>query len=368
PAHVRAAFLFACALQRRKRPCAGALILIECPRHGELARAPAIVGTTSGCPLARILTLLLRPLRRFGTGDRGKPARRRCGSRFRSRCGFARRRRFGFGRLGGRFGLRLRRGRAGFGFLARTPVFLSAALFFFKGASALLRLTAGGFLGQAQTIFLGFALQAGDALLRRLARRRGLARRRRRRRRGRRSYRRGRRLRGRGRGWRRSFSGLAGHATALDLDHNLVGPAVAEGLLDLARVDRALEAKRLAFARGVVAVAHKTRFVLQNQFVACTRFEPDIAACRSPGSPPVIAAAGPPRKVCKRRSGIATRSADARSASARWTTLSRPNATDKAARSSGRRIPARPEPSASVPTRQAWSSLRLPSSPASAAW
>src|SRR5690606_16844550 len=199
PAHVRAAFLFACALQRRKRPCAGALIVIECPRHGQLARAPAIVGTTSGCPLARILTLLLRPLRRFGTGDRGKPARRRCGSRFRSRCGFARRRSFGFGRLGGRFGLRLRRGRAGFGFLARTPVFLSAALFFFKGASALLRLTAGGFLGQAQTIFLGFALQAGDALLRRLARRRGLARRRRRRRRGRRSYRRGRRLRGRGR-------------------------------------------------------------------------------------------------------------------------------------------------------------------------
>src|SRR5690606_38774480 len=253
-------------------------------------------------------------------------------------------------RLGG-----LGRRRRGFGLLGGlalgAPVLLGAALLFLERLQPLLFLAAARFLGQPQPFFLGLALQPRDAFLRRLANRGGLARRGRRRRRS------------RGRSGRGGRSGrlarLADHAAALDLDDHLVGAAVAEGLLDLAGIDRTLEAERLAFARGVGGVAHKTRFVLQIQFT--------VARYRNAGVPSVTAARRPPRKCSTRRSGIATRSADARSASARWTTLSRPNATAKAARSSGRRTPARPVPSASQPTRKAWSSLRRPSSLASAA-
>src|SRR5690606_41895643 len=86
---------------------------------------------------------------------------------------------------------------------------------------------------------------------------------------------------------------LADHAAALDLDDHLVGAAVAEGLLDLAGIDRTLEAERLAFARGVGGVAHKTRFVLQIQFT--------VARYRNAGVPPVTAPRRPPRKSSQGR-------------------------------------------------------------------
>src|SRR6476661_601974 len=107
-------------------------------------------------------------------------------------------------------------------------------------------LAAARFLERGKTGFLGFAEQLGlhfpagrDVVLRR-----GLARGRRRR--G--GLRRGLRRLGGGRGrWlrrRRRFARAAQDAPLLDLDDDRVGAAVAEALLDLAGLDRALEAQR----------------------------------------------------------------------------------------------------------------------------
>jgi hypothetical protein len=58
-------------------------------------------------------------------------------------------------------------------------------------------------------------------------------------------------------------------AATLHLDRNLIGAAVAEGLLDLARIDRALQAQGLAGAlRCVFVVAHTPKLFLQIQSVA----------------------------------------------------------------------------------------------------
>src|SRR5690606_11949633 len=302
--------LLAGALERGERAGAGALVLVQRAGNGQLAGAAmvAVAGAPGGRALALLLALLLGPLR-LGTRDRRELARRgRRRSAARGRRLFGRLRRLGGFRGRGSFG------RLG-GLLPGAPVLLGATLLFLDSLQPLLLLAAARFLGQPQPLFLGLALQAGDALLRRLAGRSRLAHGRRRRRSSHRRRRGCRRRRG-------GLAGLADDAAALDLDDHLVGAAVAEGLLDLAGIDRTLEAERLAFARGVGGVAHKTRFVLQIQSA--------VARYRYAGMPSVTAARRPPRKCSRRRSGMATRSADARSASARWTTLSRPNATDKA--------------------------------------
>ena len=65
-----------------------------------------------------------------------------------------------------------------------------------------------------------------------------------------------------------ALTGLADQLAPLHLDHHLVGAAMAEGLLDLARLDRGLETKRLAAqCRFVVGLAHRVFTVLQSQFV-----------------------------------------------------------------------------------------------------
>ncbi len=80
-----------------------------------------------------------------------------------------------------------------------------------------------------------------------------------------------------------------------------------------------------------------------------------VATCAAwfaaPPGDAVSAAEMAPRKRIRRPRGVRPAPPTRGSASARWTTLSRPNATDRAARSRGKRSPARPEPSASIPTR-----------------
>src|SRR6185369_1364269 len=165
-----------------------------------------------------------------------------------------------------------------------------------------------------------------------------------------------------GRGGGHGLAGTRHQLAALHLDHHLVGAAVAEGLLDLAGFNRSLEPQRpAAELRFVVAVRHLTSTsFIQNVVQAAAAL-----LARRPLSFPVCSSR--PRKRIRRCKGAATLWAAAESVSARWTTLSRPNATDSAARSSGKIVPCMPEPSASSPTRQAWSSLREPSSRASAA-
>src|SRR6185369_14866046 len=231
-----------------------------------------------------------------------------------------------------RLGLRRRRGRrCGFDLAA----VLGALALVLKRAGSGLFLAAAVVLGQAQALFLRLTQQAGLHFLARLAA-------------GRRRRRRGRRLNGGGhwRRWRRGGGGfgrrsglarLADQLALLHLDHHLVGAAVAEGLLDLARFDRALQPQRLAAQRRfVVGLAHKFQTVLQNQFVV--RSGATAEAVRSLVSL-VSVRVRPPMNRSRRFSTAASLSAAAESVSARWTTLSRPNATDKAARSSGKRRP-----------------------------
>jgi hypothetical protein len=144
-----------------------------------------------------------------------------------------------------------------------------AATLFLDGAQALFLLAAAGRLERGHARFLGLAQQAGLELLASLAggRNRGGTLRRARfldRRRGRRSG--GCRSRG-----SVGHAGLADQLAALHLDHDLVGAAVAEGLLDLARFDRTLQPQRLtAQRRFVVGIAHTCTYALRSKF-ACAR-------------------------------------------------------------------------------------------------
>jgi hypothetical protein len=155
------------------------------------------------------------------------------------------------------------------GFLLGAAVLFDAALGVLDGALALVFLATASFLARAQAIFLGLALEASNALLRSLVGRRRTTDRRRRRDRPGCGRRRG---NGLGRGSDRfggtslgtGFTRLADQLAPLHLDHDLVGPAVAEGLLDLASLDRPLQSKRLASeGRLVVGLAHKSLFALR---------------------------------------------------------------------------------------------------------
>ena len=156
---------------------------------------------------------------------------------------------------------------------------------------------------------------------------------------------------------RRGFAGLAEDAALLDLDHDGVRAAMAEALLDLAGLDRALEAQRRPGAklRFFGLVGHS---IPSSQFVG-------RAGAATAGAPPSGPASGSV-KACHRpsawrhtrcRGGIGqgdmyhiVAPKCHRQDSARPREKSPPGAPR-------RRRPAR-----------AWSSLRLPSSPASAAW
>ena len=149
-------------------------------------------------------------------------------------------------------------------------------------------------------------------------------------------------------------------AALLDLDHDGVRAAVAEALLHLAGLDRALEAQRRARSqlRLVSRLAHSKSFIHNSSAEAPGA---SAVAALSPSSRPI--------KARHRPSAWLTRAAAARSMMATCTTFSRPSANDNMALASRQnQAPARPLPSASRPTRQAWSSLRRPSALASAAW
>ena len=132
-------------------------------------------------------------------------------------------------------------------------VLFRTALFFLGRTSSFLFLALAVFFRQAQAFFLSLALEARNTLLRSFRRRCSLL--------GRRLGRRGDRRRRRRR-WRRRRCDLAGladqAATLLHFNHNLVGAAVAEGLFDLASIDRTLKAKRLT-GRFLFFVAHLAR-------------------------------------------------------------------------------------------------------------
>ena len=100
----------------------------------------------------------------------------------------------------------------------------------------------------------------------------------------------------------------------------------------------------------------------QNPSFTSTAEAPGVSAVAalSPSSRPI--------KARHRPSAWPTRAAAARSMMAACTTFSRPSANDNMALSAGKTSPCAPLPSSSRPTRQAWSSLRRPSSLASAAW
>ena len=206
------------------------------------------------------------------------------------------------------------------------------------------------FLGLAQQLGLHF-LAGGDVVggdgLRRG--RRGSSRLRRRL--GRFGDGRGRRRLGRG----RSFARAAEDAALLDLDDDRVGTAVAEALLDLAGLDRALEAQRRPGAklRFFGLVCHSipssnlvSRAGPQGGFAA---FKTSIGASESPP---------PGKRVVDTRSGSGIGQGD-------MYHILAPKCHGQDSAVQGEYHPSFAPP---PPTRQAWSSLRSPSSPASAAW
>src|SRR6185369_12563113 len=210
-----------------------------------------------------------------------------------------------------------------------------------------------GFLERGETRLLSLAQQlllkllAGGGLLggRRLARRGG---------RGGRRHGLGRFGDRLGRRRRRSFAGTAQDAALLDLDDDRVRAAVAEALLHLARLDRALEAQRRPGAklRFVGLVCHSIPYSVSSA-------EPVLKA----GSPPSRPRSGPV-KARHRAIALLTREAAAGSVRATCTTFSRPNANDNIVRPSGNITPCGAPP----PTLQAWSIRLRPSSLASSAW
>ena len=255
PGKVCALFLLTRALERGEaaRPCA--FILVERLADGQLTGVAALLGGL----VARVGGLLGR-LGPLGRSDRGEPACGGSGSSSGGARGFigrlggghigSLRRSFGGGNRFRRSSSRNGRGGSNRGSGRRGATF-RAATFFVQCGLALILLAAAGQLLRIHPRFFGLAQQAGLHFLARFGRRRGA--------RGRRTRsfcdRSGRRRRGFGRShWR--FARLAQQLAALDLDHHLVGAAVAEGLLDLACLNRELKPQRLAAQRRFVVVAH----------------------------------------------------------------------------------------------------------------
>ena len=317
PGEVRTALLLTRTLERGEAAGAGALVLVERAGNGELAGLTAIASSLVTRGVRGLLGDRLGALRR---DDRREAARRgrRCsglggsGRRFglSRRCNsrrFDRSRSFGhrcFDRSGssGCFGRRVCFG--GFASLAR---FGSAARFL-ESAEALFLLAAVGGFERLKAGFFSLAQQPGLHFLTRLARGSG-------RRRGRRGradrLRLGRDRRGDrdfGRGSSR-FTRSARHQLApLDLDDNLVGPPVAEGLLDLARLDRSFQAQRPAAERRLLVIAHETYL----PFVSITSHAAEATSVKS-----CARSCSGPIKWSSRCSGTATRCAAAASISAR---------------------------------------------------
>ena len=255
------AFLLARTLERGERTGAATFVLVERLVDGQLARTTLVDRLGTACRL--FFLLLALGLLGLGARNRGEPARRRRRRAARilgGRCF-----------LGGRFFSHFRRcfgsglvrsGRLlGRLFLGLALVF-GALLLVFGSLAGLLFLALARILGLPQAIFLGLALEPRDAFLRRFVSGRGLFLRRslfgnRSRSRGRLG--RGRRRRGCRLCGRRGFAGLHELTAALHLDRDLVGAAVAEGLLDLARL-RTLQGQRLA-GWFLFVVAHSCSFL-----------------------------------------------------------------------------------------------------------
>ena len=286
----------------------------------------------------------------FDRSRRRRRCRDRSGSRFDhgGRCGrrrLDRLRRLGFRlgpcTLGGAVTLVLDR-LGPFGFLATTP-----------------------FFQRVHALFFGLAEQLGLALLRRqitLLLTHGGGRRLRRARLRCRSG--GRRSRGgRGnRGVRDLHVGLARtaqDARTLGFHDHRIRSAVAEALLHLAGLDRALHTQRCAHAKFrllVVRVAHSNSSVMSTAGrcpvdpdapIFCDADAPCEAVSQDTeeGSEPI--------KCSQRSSASLTRFAAARSVRPMCTTFSRPSANANMVRDTGSANPRKPEPSTSLPMRQA---------------
>ena len=230
--HVVPFFLLAGAAQRGKRAGTAVVLTGQSAGDGQLARVAAIFTAARRSRGFRSLGC------RGMAGTAEGAFLRRLGLR-RGGLSFVGRRRGGSERL-------LLRAAGGFlrGRLLGLAVFLGAAALFLIGGGLGLFLAAAGVLERGHAGFLGLAQQLLLKLpaTRDLIRRRGLARLRS----GGRWFRRrlgcfGDRL---GSRRRRSFARAAQDAALLDLDHHGVRTAVAEALLDLAGLDRALEAQR----------------------------------------------------------------------------------------------------------------------------
>ena len=285
-----AMFLFARPLERGERAGARAVFAAERAVDGQLAAAAFVAGAAALAGTAGLLRGLGAATRRRLAGAGRGRARGGSGRRLPSGSG----RRLGLGLRLGNFGTRDRREaarrrhrrvelerddrlgrrapaqarasalaagsgagswrRGGLPAPAARGALLGAALFFLGGGVALGILAAARILERAHALLFGFAQQLRLALLRRQLRRGGRARRL-----GRAGFDRG---AGRRRVGDRRFGGRgvrAEHAAALDLDHDGVRAPVAEALLHLAGLDRALQPQRLAHAEFrlfVVGVAH----------------------------------------------------------------------------------------------------------------
>src|SRR5690606_19814053 len=107
------------------------------------------------------------------------------------------------------------------------------------------------------------------------------------------------------------LTGLEQLTAPLYLDRDLVGPAVAEGLLDFTGIHRPLEAQWLAGSRSLVfTLAHKLINFLQTPFTAAPMRRVS-SILPLPGSSPTAPAV--PRKRFRRSSGTESRSTTASS-------------------------------------------------------
>ena len=248
-----APLLFTRALERSETAGAGALIFVERLAYGQLARlAAAFTGF-----VARMGNLLGR-LGSFGRSDRGEAARRRNRAALLWCLGSLRLGRLG--RLGGRWRDLRRRFRCWRGCDNRLVGWHDLAAVHgvrLVGAKTGLpgprfQFPAARSLPGIKPCFLCLAQQAGLKFLPGFGGWRGRGA-------GYRAGSLGDRSRSGHRLRRSGFgrAGLADQLAPLDLDHHLVGAAVAEGLLDLARFDRALQPQRLAAqSRFIFGLAH----------------------------------------------------------------------------------------------------------------
>src|SRR4249919_1426972 len=350
---VVALFLLTGAAERGQAAGAAVVFAGERTGNGQLAGMAAFVDPAAiGAGMGRS-----RPLRRMSR--RGGTAElaiflNRLGGRFGSGAG-----RF----LGGEaLSFRSLLNREASGLFLGLAIFLGAALLFLGllllgavlAAARLLERGHASLFGLAQQAFLHF-LAGGNVVDRALGRRLGGG---------------GGRLRRGGDGGRfglrlgrRGFAGLAEDAPLLDLHDDGIRAAVAEALLHLAGLDRALQAQRWPGTElGLFRL-------VGHAFPSSTR----LLAVPGRAAPiPLMGARSNPAsgsmKACHRSMARVTRLAAAASVKARCTTFSRPSATDKMVRPSGKTKPWLSPPLARAPTLRAWSSFLRPSSPASAAW